>query len=106
MSTDNRWRDSWGFTRPEGSDRTAWSINGPDGEDHSLGCMFVQKKGAQECTCDRTRRFPSEWVKRHTVWVQTMMWNTVPEGMSKPFKWPVTGPDGDPWVPGVDFNDD
>lgn len=103
---DNRWRNHRGFTRDIKDPSGAWFVNGPDGEDHALGCMFVLRACVMPCTCDATRRFGSGWHTSWERWMEVMLWNTIPEGMTKPFKWPVDGPDGEPWIPGIDFNDE
>jgi hypothetical protein len=97
------WRDSTGFGRPEDIGHNTWSQVGPDDEDHAVGCMFIMRRGILPCSCDATRRERSEWWKRWLRWQEARV---MPSNRANRTKWPVTGPDGDPWVPGVDFNDE
>jgi len=105
------WRDSEGFGRSVEVEPRVWSVVGPDNEDHAPGCMFIYKRGVLPCSCDATRKQYGKdqhgeythWHKRWVRWQKARVANYVTK---RPMPWPVTGPDGDPWVPGVDFNDE
>lgn len=109
MSTDT-WRDPEGFGRNIEVSPDVWSAKGPDDEDHSIHCSFIYLRGILPCDCDATRkRFGVDHTGQQTRWYpRWMRWQTVrSSGLrhQRPIEWPVTGPDGEPWVPGVDFND-
>lgn len=111
MSNIDTWRDSEGFGRDVEVEPRVWSVKGPDNEDHAVGCAFIVQRGILPCSCDATRkRFgkdehgePTRWFER---WVRWQKARSVAYATNRPMKWPVTGPDGEPWVPGVDFNDE
>ena len=110
-NTDS-YRDSEGFGRDIQVSPGVWSVKGPDNEDHAVGCAFIVQRGVLPCSCDATRkRFGRDhennltrWFERWLRWQKARSANILRD--SWPLKWPITGPDGDPWVPGVDFNDD
>lgn len=111
MSKDT-YRDREGFGRPEHVGEGTWSQVGPDEEDHAIHCTFIARRGIMPCSCDATRRqFGKDqhgertlWFERWARWQMARSANILREQW--PLKWPVKGPDGEPWVPGVDFNDD
>lgn len=103
MSNDT-WRDSEGFGRAVEVEPRVWSAKGPDNEDHAARCSFIFYRGILPCSCDATRKRHSDWWHRWMRWQQARSANIIRHQW--PLKWPVDGPDGDPWVPGVDFNDD
>lgn len=91
---------------------------GLDGLDHSPGCMFIILDGIEPCSCDATRkqfseRDPSQpkgwWHRCWESWMRVRVspsWWARSDG--KQPKWPIMGPGGpeeEPWVPGVDFDD-
>ena len=97
------WRDTEGFGRAVEVEPRVWSIIGPDEQDHALGCMFIEKVGVLPCSCDYTRRTFTDWYHQWLRWatVRTYYYRDSPL-----LKWPIEGPDGDWWVPGIDFNND
>lgn len=104
------WRDTEGFGRPVEVEPRVWSQIGPDDEDHGINCEFIWHKGILPCTCDATRKpFGKDVNGDRTYWYQKWLrWAAVRAYHSRTsplVKWPVEGPDGDWWVPGVDFND-
>ena len=110
MSRDT-WRDSEGFGRDVQVSPGTWSAIGPDDLDHSIYCEFITCKGVLPCDCDATRKRygrdhegkATEWYPRWLRWQRARSLNILRSSL---VKWPVTGPDGEPWVPGVDFNDE
>lgn len=98
----SQWRDSKGWSREEQVQHRTYSVNGPDGEDHSINCLFYARYGASPCSCDASRLEGSVWFQKYIAWLKAMMWSQ--STAAKPFAWPVEGPDGDMWVPEVDFN--
>jgi hypothetical protein len=113
MSRENTdsWRDSEGFGRDIQVSPGVWSVKGPDNEDHAVGCAFIVQRGILPCSCDATRkRFGRDHKANLTHWFERWLrWQkarSVAYATQRPMPWPVTGPDGDPWVPGIDFNDD
>jgi len=103
MSNTDTWRDSEGFGRDIEVSPGTWSAKGPDNEDHAIHCLFIAHKGILPCTCDATRKEFSQWWKR---WLRWQKARSVYYVTQRPMPWPITGPDGDPWVPGIDFNDE
>lgn len=101
--TRDTWRDREGFGRDKEVSPGVWSAVGPDEQDHSIHCAFITLRGILPCECDATRRRFSEW---HHQWLRWATVRTYTSRTSPLVKWPVQGPDGDWWVPGVDFNDD
>lgn len=106
------YRDEEGFGRPVEVEPRVMSVVGPDDLDHASGCEFILTRGILPCSCDATRRRfsdrdPSQpkgwWWKCWFRWQEVRVRNQ-PRN-SGPLPWPVRGPDGDPWVPGIDFND-
>lgn len=100
--TRDTWRDAEGFGRDVQVSPGVWSAIGPDDEDHAIACEFITTKGVLPCNCDQTRKKHTEWWRRWLRWQQVRVHN---HRAVRPIQWPVTGPDGYPWVPGVDFND-
>lgn len=96
-------RDEEGFGRSVQVTPAVFSAKGPDEEDHSSGCDFILHKGITPCSCDATRMRYSWWWQCWFRWQEIRVRNQ-PRN-SGPLPWPVVGPDGDPWVPGIDFND-
>lgn len=94
------YRDPYGFGRPVEQGERTYSVVGPDDCDHAMTCEFIAHRGVLPCSCDATRkRFEeSGWWEG---WLRWSEYRVRPERV----KWPVPGPDGDPWIPGVDFND-
>lgn len=101
--TRDTWRNFEGFGRGIEVSPGVWSTVGADEEDHARLCEFITTGGVLPCNCDYTRRKHTEWWNRWLRWQRVRCENRTAE---RPLKWPVTGPDGYPWVPGVDFNDD
>jgi hypothetical protein len=88
-----------------------FNVVGPDNEDHAVACNFIEHKGILPCSCDATRRrFGLDEHGKRTYWFQRWLrWQKARVAnyeTKRPMPWPITGPDGDPWVPGIDFNDD
>lgn len=95
------------------------SVRCIDREDHASGCDFALNDGVLPCSCDATRKRGSWW---STCWLE---WNKIrvspgsdihyrthtpdgyptTDGYHSQLPWPVKGPDGDPWIPGRDFDD-
>jgi hypothetical protein len=103
MSNNDTYRDYEGFGKPVEVEPRVWSSKGPDNEDHATGCTFIAVRGILPCTCDATRKEYSEWWKR---WLRWQGARSVAYETMRPMPWPITGPDGEPWVPGIDFNDE
>ena len=104
------WRNSEGFGRSIEVEPRVWSCVGADGEDHAIGCEFIVHQGILPCSCDATRRrFGVDHEGRRTKWFDRWLrWEDARSHLyheERPIKWPVTGPDGDAWIPGIDFND-
>lgn len=101
------YRDREGFGRPEENSRNVFSVVGPDDADHSINCSFYQHRGLLPCNCDASRGEFSFWWKCWMRWqkarVERYAWRASARVARMP--WPVMGPDRDPWIPGVDFND-
>ena len=91
-----------GFSVPQVASPAVYFVKGPDNENHSLGCDFYIHDGVVPCSCDATRHHRSTWWNYWLVWAKHRS-----SGIhhKKPVKWPVHGPDGTPWIPGVDFDD-
>lgn len=109
MSRDT-WRSPEGFGRPQEFEHGTWSQIGPDNEDHAIHCGFIVQRGILPCDCDATRKRFAQTSEGKGIWYSRWLrWQIArvsPVQFPRPIKWPVTGPDGEPWVPGVDFNDD
>lgn len=108
--TRDTWRDPEGFGRDVEVEPRVWSAIGPDNEDHAINCEFIDYRGILPCTCDATRkRFGKDENGERTYWLeQWLCWATARARYTRDsplVKWPVEGPDGDWWVPGIDFND-
>lgn len=111
MTNTDTWRDSEGFGRDIEVSPGVWSTIGPDNEGHAIHCEFISNKGILPCSCDATRKMfgkdhegnHTHWLERWARWQKARVANYV---TVRPMPWPVTGPDGDPWVPGIDFNDE
>ena len=111
MSNTDTWRDSEGFGRDIEVSPGTWSAKGPDNEDHAIHCGFIVWRGIVPCGCDATRKeFGRDHEGNRTYWFQRWLrWQkarSVAYATQRPMPWPITGPDGDPWVPGIDFNED
>ena len=104
------WRNAEGFGRPEEIGPDVWSAVGPDSEDHSIHCSFIYRQGILPCDCDATRSRFATTAEGKGIWYQRWVrWQTARSSRfrtGKLIKWPVTGPDGDAWIPGIDFHDD
>ena len=100
------WRNSEGFGRPQEVGHGTFSVVGPDEQDHAITCDFYRDKGILPCSCDATRRRNSWWWK---CWMRWQLARVSRHRSVEPrdrVPWPIVGPDGDPWVPGLDFNND
>lgn len=110
MSADS-FRDSEGFGRPVQVEPAVYSVTGPDGMGHAQLCRFIASKGILPCSCDATRRAIHDRpdLVSHSWWYRCWFrWQEVRCSAllrPAPLPWPVHGPDGDPWVPGIDFHD-
>jgi len=103
------WRDSEGFGREVQVGQGTWSTVGPDNEDHAIHCGFIVYRGVLPCDCDATRKQFAQtpegkgiWYSRWLRWAAVRTYTSRTEPL---VKWPVTGPDGEPWVPGIDFTE-
>jgi hypothetical protein len=100
------WRNREGFGRPEEVSPGTWSVVGPDDMDHAVNCSFIRYHGVACCDCDATRRAYSWWYKS---WLRWQIARVSRHHMVEPkdrVPWPIQGPDGEPWVPGLDYNND
>jgi hypothetical protein len=100
------WRDLEGFGRPEEVEPQTFNVVGPDNEDHAPGCMFNMHEGILPCSCDATRVEYSWWWKCWLRWQKARVSRHHSVAPRDRMPWPVKGPDGDPWIPGIDFNDE
>lgn len=96
-------RDANGFGRPVDVGPNVFSVAGPDDQQHSVHCQFITERGILACSCDASRVRNSWWWR---CWFRWMEVRVRPQKGEARIPWPIAGPDGDPWVPGVDFNDD
>lgn len=105
----NVWRDPAGFGRAVEVSPGVWSTVGPDDEDHASGCEFIRTLGLLPCSCDATRaRIPGRGMSRswwYRCWFRWQECRVSPWETRNRVPWPVKGPDGDPWVEGVDYQD-
>jgi hypothetical protein len=100
------WRNREGFGRPQEVNPGTWSVVGPDEQDHALSCDFIHHQGLLPCSCDATRRRFSWWWK---CWLRWQIARVSRHHSVEPrdrVPWPIVGPDQEPWVPGLDFNND
>lgn len=104
------YRDSAGFGRPVQATPAVFSVKGPDDLDHAMGCDFIRHKGITPCSCDATRSriVPgggslSWWWQCWFRWQEARVANVLRQPERVP--WPVKGPDDDPWIGGIDFDD-
>lgn len=107
----HQWTDAEGFGRPVEVQEAIYSVIGPDNLDHAVRCEFITERGILPCSCDQTRTRISnrpDLVGKSWWWKCWFRWQEVRcQNSPRPDRlpWPVSGPDGDPWVPGIDFND-
>lgn len=105
------WRDDQGFSinkETEPGSRVYFTM-GPDDLSHALYCEFVQERGNLACSCDASRGLHPGDSRRswwYRCWLRWMGARVRPEEKRRRVPWPVEGPDGDPWVEGVDFTGD
>lgn len=99
----NSWRNPEGFGRPVEVSPDVFSVAGPDDLEHAVPCDFIVERGILPCSCDATRKRYSWWWKCWFRWQEVRVMNQARP--SYRIKWPVHGPDHEPWVPGVDYDD-
>lgn len=106
------WRDSTGFGRAVQVEPAVYSVRGPDDLDHARACDFIIHRGITPCSCDASRRRVrgrpdlvgvSWWWQCWFRWQEARVQNILRQPERIP--WPVHGPDGEPWIPGIDFDD-
>lgn len=106
------WRDENGFGRPVEVEAAVYAVTGADDEQHAVACDFIEYSGILPCSCDAMRgrhrrdesRVGKSWWFR--CWIRWQEVRVYPgQRRERIVPWPVHGPDGEPWVPGVDFND-
>jgi hypothetical protein len=100
------WRNLEGFGRPAEVSPRTFSVTGPDEQDHAVACAFITKQGILPCSCDATRKEFSWWWKCWLRWQYARVMRHHSTHPQDRVPWPVEGPDKDPWVPGIDFNND
>lgn len=99
------WRDIEGFGRIQYVEERVAFVTGPDEEDHASGCMFIVHAGILPCSCDATRNEYSWWWKCWLRWQKARVNRYHSTSARDRVPWPIKGPDNDPWIAGVDFND-
>lgn len=102
----DNWRDTEGFGRDIEVSPGTWSAKGPDDEDHAIHCDFIKHKGILPCSCDFTRRVMTWWWQCWLRWQKARVNRYHSTAARDRVPWPIKGPDGDPWVAGIDYNDD
>jgi len=100
------WRNLEGFGRQKEVSPGTFSVVGPDDLDHALACDFIVRQGILPCSCDATRREFSWWWKCWLRWQKARVSRHRSVAPRNRVPWPIVGPDDEPWVPGLDFNND